>query len=151
MSRERDPSGAVENEAHSGLEIAGDSRDSFATGRSSIPSVGQQLRLSREGKGLSVGDVSRTLKLSFRQVEAIEADDWPNLPCNTILRGFVRNYARLLELNPDGLMATLDGLPISSRFCTRYICLDQFEAEKELEFYRKGWQLQVFKFLDKFF
>ncbi len=110
MSRGLDPSGAAEQEAHSGLEIAGDSRDSFATGRSSIPSVGQQLRLSREGKGLSVGDVSRTLKLSFRQVEAIEADDWPNLPCNTILRGFVRNYARLLELNPDGLMATLDGL-----------------------------------------
>lgn len=110
MSRELDPSGLAENEAHSRLEMAEDSRDSSASVHSSVPSVGQQLRLSREGRGLSVGDVSRALKLSFRQVEAIEADDWPNLPCNTILRGFVRNYARLLELNPDGLMATLDGL-----------------------------------------
>ena len=49
------------------------------------------------------------------------------------------------------MLATLDGLPISYRFSTRYICLDQFDAEKELEFYRKGWQQQVFKFLDKFF
>ena len=49
------------------------------------------------------------------------------------------------------MLATLDTLPIDYRFSTRFICLDQFDAEKELDFYRKGWQQQVFKFLDKFF
>ena len=49
------------------------------------------------------------------------------------------------------MLSSLDGLPITYRFSTRFICLDQVDAEKELEFYRKGWQQQVFKFLDKFF
>lgn len=74
--------------------------------------VGQQLRVEREAKALTVDDVSRALKLSTRQVEALEADDWPNLPCKTIIRGFVRNYARHLGLNPEALMTTLDGLDL---------------------------------------
>ena len=73
-------------------------------------SVGQQLRLAREAKGLTLADVARSLKLSTRQVEALEAEDWPNLPGKTIIRGFVRNEARLLGLNPDVLMSALDTL-----------------------------------------
>ncbi|WP_301102739.1 RodZ domain-containing protein [Propionivibrio sp.] len=73
-------------------------------------SVGQQLGAARQAKGLTTDDVAKALKLSLRQVEALEADDWPSLPCNTIIRGFVRNYARLLSLNPDLLMGALDRL-----------------------------------------
>lgn len=73
-------------------------------------SVGQQLSTARLAKGLSTNDVAKALKLSLRQVEALEADDWPSLPCNTIIRGFVRNYARLLGLNSGLLMAALDRL-----------------------------------------
>lgn len=72
--------------------------------------VGQQLRVARESKGLTLSDVARALKLSLRQVEALEAEDWPNLPGKTIIRGFVRNEARLLGLNPDALMSLLDTL-----------------------------------------
>ncbi|MBQ4133717.1 MAG: conjugal transfer protein TrbE, partial [Desulfovibrionaceae bacterium] len=49
------------------------------------------------------------------------------------------------------MLSTLDTLPIDYRFSSRFICLDQYDAEKEIEFYRKGWQQQVFRFLDKFF
>ena len=51
------------------------------------PSVGQQLRTAREAKGLTTDDVAKAIKLSLRQVKSLEADDWPNLPCNTIIRG----------------------------------------------------------------
>lgn len=74
------------------------------------PSVGQQLRAAREAKGLAAVDVARTLKLSLRQIEALEADDWDRLPCTTIIRGFVRNYARLLGLNSEQMMSELDRL-----------------------------------------
>ena len=73
-------------------------------------SVGQQLRLAREAKGMTLPDVARALKLSPRQVEALEADDWSRLPGKTIIRGFVRNDARLLGLNSDFLMSELDKL-----------------------------------------
>ena len=75
-----------------------------------LPGVGQQLRSARLAKGLTADDVAKALKLSLRQVEALEADDWPSLPCTTIIRGFVRNYARLLGLDASLLMAALDPL-----------------------------------------
>jgi len=77
---------------------------------SSLPSVGQQLRSARDAKGMAVAEVAKSLKLSVRQIEALEADDWQSLPCKTIIRGFVRNYARLLNLNSDLLMNSLDGI-----------------------------------------
>ena len=71
-------------------------------------SVGRQLKDARLAKNLSANDVARALKLSLRQVEAIEADDWQSPPCNTIIRGFVRNYARLLGVDAHQLMSELD-------------------------------------------
>jgi cytoskeleton protein RodZ len=86
--------------------------DGCAAAEPSLPdlSVGHSLRTAREAKGLTVSEVSKVLKLSIHQVESLEADDWERLPCNTIIRGFVRNYARLVELNSVDLMAMLDGL-----------------------------------------
>jgi cytoskeleton protein RodZ len=75
-----------------------------------VLSVGQQLRAAREARGLAVTDIAKKLKLSPRQVDALESDDWSRLPCNTIVRGFVRNYARLMDLNSDLLMLDLDRL-----------------------------------------
>lgn len=74
----------------------------------SLPSAGARLRSAREANGMSAADVSRALKLSVHQIEALEADDWSRLPCNTIIRGFVRNYARLVGLESAELMAALD-------------------------------------------
>ncbi|MEO8411764.1 MAG: helix-turn-helix domain-containing protein, partial [Propionivibrio sp.] len=74
-----------------------------------VLSVGQQLRAAREANGLTAADISRGLKLSLNQVDALEADDWDRLPGKTFIRGFVRNYARLLGLDSDQLMSDLDG------------------------------------------
>ena len=63
------------------------------------PPVGEQLRLAREARGLEVADIAQTLKLGPRQVEALEAGDWKGLPGNTFIRGFVRNYARLVQID----------------------------------------------------
>jgi cytoskeleton protein RodZ len=73
-------------------------------------SVGQQLRAAREAKGVSAADVAKALKLSLHQVVALEEDDWSRLPGNTIIRGFVRNYARLVKLDADPLMQALTDL-----------------------------------------
>ena len=73
------------------------------------PPVGEQLRLAREARGLEVADIAQTLKLGPRQVEALEAGDWKGLPGNTFIRGFVRNYARLVQIDQAALMTLLDG------------------------------------------
>lgn len=69
------------------------------------PSAGRMLVEARERLGLSIPDVARQLRLSTRQIEALEADDYASLPGKTFLRGFIRNYARLLQLDPEPLLA----------------------------------------------
>jgi cytoskeleton protein RodZ len=77
------------------------------------PSVGAKLRAARQERGLTVGDIAKALKLSASQVEALEADDWRHLPgSNTIVRGFVRNYAHFLDMETSALMNLLDTLHI---------------------------------------
>jgi type IV secretion system protein VirB4 len=49
------------------------------------------------------------------------------------------------------MLAELDALPLEYRFSTRFICLDQYDAVKEINAYRKGWRQQVYRFLDQFF
>jgi cytoskeleton protein RodZ len=57
---------------------------------------------------LPLADVAQTLKLGTRQVAALEGDDWSVLPGATFVRGFVRNYSRLLDVDPAPLMRQLD-------------------------------------------
>ena len=73
-----------------------------------LPSVGEQLRSAREKAGISLADLVQTLKLGQRQIEALENGDWASLPGATFIRGFVRNYARAIGLDPAPLMAQLD-------------------------------------------
>ena len=72
------------------------------------PTAGAILAQAREAAGLTIDDVALQLKLAPRQVVAIERDDFANLPGRTFIRGFTRNYARLLKLDVD---AVLDALP----------------------------------------
>lgn len=69
------------------------------------PSAGKVLAEARERLGLSVAEVARQLRLAPRQIEALEADDHASLPGKTFLRGFLRNYARLVHLDPEPLLA----------------------------------------------
>ncbi|AXK39729.1 helix-turn-helix domain-containing protein [Crenobacter cavernae] len=71
-------------------------------------SVGARLKAARESRGLSLGEVADRLKLSLKQLEAIEADRFEALPGATFVRGFVRNYARYLEVDAEPLMHALD-------------------------------------------
>ena len=70
-------------------------------------SAGARLRHARESVGLSIDAVAHQLKLAPRQVQALEADDYAQLPGRTFVRGFMRNYARLLRLDADAVVATL--------------------------------------------
>ncbi len=71
-------------------------------------SVGAQLRLAREARGMSIESVSNAIKLAPRQVEAIESDDFGQLLSPTYARGFIRNYASLIGLDAQSLLGRLD-------------------------------------------
>lgn len=72
-------------------------------------SIGQTLREARETEGMSVEAVAARLRLMQRQIEAIEADDFEGLGRPVFARGFVRNYAKLLGIEPDPLLDRMEG------------------------------------------
>ncbi|TMH37037.1 MAG: helix-turn-helix domain-containing protein [Betaproteobacteria bacterium] len=69
--------------------------------------AGDRLKAAREAAGLSLDQVAQQLKLAPRQVKALEDESFDQLPGRTFSRGFVRNYARLLNLEADELLAQL--------------------------------------------
>ncbi len=66
--------------------------------------LGTALRSARESLGMDVDDAARKLCLSPRQLSALESDDFAALPSPAFTRGFIRNYARLLNLDPNPLL-----------------------------------------------
>lgn len=88
--------------------------DMLDAGQGDEENVWDLLRQAREARGLSLGQVSAHLKLTVRQIEAIESGDLSVLPGQTFARGFVRNYARFLDLDP-ALFLT-EPVPQSDRF-----------------------------------
>ncbi|MCX8018027.1 MAG: DUF4115 domain-containing protein [Rhodocyclaceae bacterium] len=78
------------------------------------PTVGAQLRAAREAAHLTLADVAQALKFSPRQIEALEADDHAALPGNTIVRGFVRSYGKLLKLAAEQLLRQIDAVTPSA-------------------------------------
>ncbi|NBC22636.1 MAG: DUF4115 domain-containing protein [Gammaproteobacteria bacterium] len=65
---------------------------------------GEVLRARREALDVTVREVAETLNLSMAMIEALEADDASKLPGTVFARGYVRAYARLLELDPKPLL-----------------------------------------------
>ena len=68
---------------------------------------GAILAAERERQGLSPADIAQRLHMSLWQVEALEAGEYERLPRGTFLRGFVRNYAKLVSVPSDDLLARL--------------------------------------------
>ena len=69
--------------------------------------AGAMLREARAAAGLGIDAAAQQLKLAPRQVRALEEGDFASLPGRTFVRGFVRNYARLLHLDADTVLAAL--------------------------------------------
>lgn len=82
--------------------------EGFAVESNTHLTIGQKLTQAREALGFSIGDVAERLKLSARQIEALEQDDYTNLPEPIFVRGFLRSYARLLNLDDASIVADLD-------------------------------------------
>jgi cytoskeleton protein RodZ len=86
-----------------------DTEKTSASAGSGQTTAGSKLKAAREAAGLSLDAVAQQLKLAPRQVKALEDDDWQRLPGRTFARGFARNYARFVRLDPDAVLALLPG------------------------------------------
>ena len=72
--------------------------------------VGQELAFAREAKGMSQEQIADILNLTLASVIALENDDYESLPGWTYVSGYLRAYARLLDLDSDSLRDKAEAL-----------------------------------------
>ena len=60
---------------------------------------GEQLRQARNAAGLSIETVSNRSKMPVRVIQAIEDENWDTLGAEVFIRGQLRSYARLLDVD----------------------------------------------------
>jgi hypothetical protein len=67
--------------------------------------VGQYLRHEREKKSIPLETVSQVTRITKEKLEALERDDFKAISAPVFVRGFLRNYANFLGLDPGDVIA----------------------------------------------
>lgn len=74
-----------------------------------VDDLGATLREARERRGLTLEEVERHLRIRPHILEALERGDLESLASEVQARGFLRNYADFLGLEPQFLLEAYDG------------------------------------------
>jgi len=80
-----------------------------------VESLGEKLRTTREGKGISLDQAGLDTKLSIRYLEALEDENFSMFPGEAYITGFVRNYGDYLDLNVDELLSLYRAIKIQEQ------------------------------------
>lgn len=88
--------------------------DNSANAPAHYARCGSAMRASREEQNLTVQEIATRLRLSVKQIEALEADNFNALPEPTIVRGFIRNYAKQLKIDAEPLLNAYSAMAPSS-------------------------------------
>lgn len=82
--------------------------DEITEGMDSKP--GAQLATERMQQGYSLEYVAGKLHLRVKLIELLEADDYYNMPEPVFIKGYLRAYAKLLNLQPQPLLDTFNSI-----------------------------------------
>ncbi len=74
--------------------------------KSQATTLGEILQAARVAKQLTQQDISNSLRYSVKQINALEQGEFDLLPDAMITRGFIRSYAKLLEIDAEPLLAS---------------------------------------------
>ncbi len=90
------------DEARRGRADARDGERAYAT--ESGPSLPERLLAAREHKGVDLYRAERDTKIRARYLQAIEHGEYRELPGAVYTKGFLRNYALYLGLDPEDVL-----------------------------------------------
>lgn len=66
--------------------------------------IGTTLKSRREDLSLDLREVSQSLRIRYEYLKALEDDDFGKFPAEIYAKGFIREYARYLNIDPDPLI-----------------------------------------------
>lgn len=70
-----------------------------------MKTAGELLREKRESKELSIEEVAAKIKVKPEYLRALEESKFSALPSATFTKGFLKNYATALRVNPETVLA----------------------------------------------
>lgn len=70
--------------------------------------IGQRLRKERERKGWTLQQVADRTRIPLRYLESMEGGDFTGMPATVYVRGFLRSYCKILDLDEDAELQLLD-------------------------------------------
>jgi cytoskeletal protein RodZ len=79
-------------------------RDRAQIDSAPAPRIGETLQLARERKGVDLYRAERDTKIRLRYLSALEDGTYEDLPAPVYTKGFLRNYAIYLGLDPDEIL-----------------------------------------------
>ena len=86
----------------SGRDIAA---DGYSPGLDSAPTIGGALRAIREFHGLDIEDLAQATRIRKSYVAALEDMRLEDLPSRPFVIGYIRAYAKALQLDPEAAVA----------------------------------------------
>ena len=84
-----------------------------------MDSLGQYLKECRTQRGMSLEELAARTRIRLKTLQALEQDDYPALPVEVTVKGFLRAYARCLALDEQEVLARYQ------RFAAQYFQIAQ--------------------------
>ena len=84
-----------------------------------MDSLGQYLKECRTQRGMSLEELSARTRIRLQTLQALEQDDYPALPVEVTVKGFLRAYARCLGLDEQEVLVRYQ------RFAAQYFQIAQ--------------------------
>lgn len=91
---------------------------------------GAQLAIERVKKGYSAEYVAGKLHLRVRIIELLEADDYHLMPEAVFIKGYLRAYAKLVDLAPEPLLDLFNARHITERKSERTLWQSRRETNR---------------------
>lgn len=71
-------------------------------------SPGSRLKQAREAQGKSLSDMAKITRIALQQLEGIERDNYDRIAAPIYIKGFIKNYASALGLDPVPLLEDVE-------------------------------------------
>jgi cytoskeleton protein RodZ len=101
------------------LEVLKNERDDLteATGDIEVVGPGSMLKAAREMRGLSQQQVANKLNFRIRLVENIEVDKFDCSLPEAFNRGYLKNYAQLVNITQEDVLKSYEKLAVTQNHC----------------------------------
>lgn len=91
---------------------------------------GAQLAFMRNQKGYSLEYVANKLHLRIRIIELLEADDYASMPESVFIKGYLRAYAKLVDIPYQPLLDLFNSQPSVDKKLERTLWQSRRETNK---------------------